>query len=48
MSLKEEKWKVSKELINTLIKDLDNEEKLTYEMLIELRDKINEMIKNDF
>jgi hypothetical protein len=48
MSLKEEKWKVSKELINTLIKDLDNEEKLTYEMLMELRDKINEMIKNDF
>ena len=48
MSLREEKWKVSKELINTLIKDLDNEEKLTYEMLMELRDKINEMIKNDF
>ena len=48
MSLKEEKWKVSKELINTIIKGLDNEEKLTSEMLRELRSKIDEMIKSDF
>lgn len=48
MSLKEEKWEVSKELINTIIKGLDDEGKLTGEMLKELKDKIDRMIKNDF
>jgi len=48
MSLKEEKWKVAQELINTIIKSLDDEEKLTGDMLRELEDKVSEMIKSDF
>lgn len=48
MSLKEEKWEVAKELINTITECLDDEGKLTGEMLRELKGKISEMIENDF
>lgn len=48
MSLKEEKQMALQELVNVMNEGLTNEEKLTGEMLRELRDKINEMIESDF
>ena len=48
MSLKEEKQEVLKGLVSIMNEGLTNEDKLTYEMLKELKDKIEEMIKNDF
>jgi hypothetical protein len=47
MNLKEEKQLVFQELINIMNEGLSSED-LTSELLRELRDKIDEMIKNDF
>jgi hypothetical protein len=47
MNLKEEKQLVFQELINIMNEGLSSED-LTSEVLKELRDKIDEMIKNDF
>jgi len=47
MNLKEEKQLVFQELINIMNEGLSSED-LTSEVLKELRDKIDEMVKNDF
>jgi hypothetical protein len=47
MNLKEEKQLVFQELINIMNEGLSSED-LTSELLRELRDKIDEMILNDF
>ena len=48
MSLKEEKQLVLQELVNVMNNGLANEEKLTFELLGELKEKIEELMKNDF
>jgi hypothetical protein len=48
MSLKEEKQLVLQELVNVMNNGLANEEKLTSELLGELKGKIDELIKSDF
>ncbi len=48
MNLKEEKQIITQELIDIINEGLSNEEQLTSELLRELRDKIDEMILNDF
>jgi hypothetical protein len=48
MNLKEEKQLVLQELVNVMNNGLTNEEKLTSELLGELKEKIEELIKNDF
>lgn len=48
MSLKEEKQKVLQELVDIMNEGLADEEKLTGEMLRELKDKIEDMIIRDF
>jgi hypothetical protein len=48
MNLKEEKQIVLQELVNVMNNGLTNEEKLTSELLGELKEKIEELIKNDF
>ena len=48
MNLKEEKQITTQELIDIINEGLSDEEQLTSELLRELRDKIDEMILNDF
>jgi len=48
MTLKEEKHLVTQELINIINQGLTNEEKLTSDMLKELKGKIEELIESDF
>ena len=48
MSLREEKQEALKELVNIMNEGLTNEDKLTGEMLRELRGKLDEIIENDF
>jgi hypothetical protein len=48
MSLKEEKHLVLQELINIMNQGLADEGKLTSELLIELKGKIDGMIEKDF
>ncbi len=48
MSLKEEKQLVLQELVNVMNNGLADEEKLTSDMLKELKEKIEELMKSDF
>jgi hypothetical protein len=48
MSLREEKENVLWGLIFIMNEGLSDEDKLTGEMLRELREKVDELIKNDF
>jgi hypothetical protein len=48
MSLREEKQLVLQELVNVMNNGLADEEKITSELLGELKEKIEELIKNDF
>ena len=46
--MKEEKHLVYQELINIMNDGLENDEKLTSEILQELKNKIEELMENDF
>jgi hypothetical protein len=48
MELVKEKEMVLQELINIMNEGLENDTKLTHDILVELRDKINNLIENDF
>jgi len=48
MELVKEKEMVFQELVNIMNEGLENDEKLTHDILVELRDKINNLIENDF
>ena len=48
MSLKEEKLNVFQELFKIVNEGLSNEDKLTGEMLRELKEKIDEINESDF
>jgi hypothetical protein len=46
--MKEEKHLVYQELVNIMNDGLENDEKLTSEILQELKNKIEELMENDF
>jgi hypothetical protein len=46
--MKEEKHLVYQELVNIMNDGLENEEKLTSEILQELKNKIEELMESDF
>jgi|LakMenE18May11ns_1017448.scaffolds.fasta_scaffold8534624_2 hypothetical protein len=48
MNLIEEKVKVLSELSEMMLKGVTDDTKLTHDILVELRDKINNLIENDF
>ena len=48
MNLIEEKVKVLSELSEMMLKGVTDGTKLTHDILVELRDKIDNLIKNDF